>query len=160
MAEQTPRRLSGLWDEQYTRFQYSRQRIAELGRWRRREVHPYLPQGWENPDAFRVEMPYATSLGQDVVSFLGRKRPQARRSPLGAGPTAERTSEKIETFIQEAMDHALRASGEDLWEAFLAHAESDFRDPSLRRLTTTDRQSGRRERREYFIAPVPAAVRA
>jgi predicted transposase YbfD/YdcC len=45
-------------------------------------------------------------------------------------------------------------------EAFLAHAEDDFADPSLRRLTTVDRRHGRVERREYFCADVPAAVRA
>jgi len=44
-------------------------------------------------------------------------------------------------------------------EAFLAHAEADFTDPSLRRLTTVDRGHGRHERREYFCAAVPAALR-
>jgi predicted transposase YbfD/YdcC len=45
-------------------------------------------------------------------------------------------------------------------QAFLAHAESDFGDPSLRRLTTVDRGHGRAERREYFVAAVPASIRA
>jgi predicted transposase YbfD/YdcC len=45
-------------------------------------------------------------------------------------------------------------------EAFVAHAEADFRDPSLRRLTTEDHHHGRWERREYFCAAVPAAIRA
>jgi predicted transposase YbfD/YdcC len=45
-------------------------------------------------------------------------------------------------------------------EAFVAHAEADFRDPSLRRLTTVDRRRhGREERREYYCAAVPAAIR-
>jgi predicted transposase YbfD/YdcC len=48
----------------------------------------------------------------------------------------------------------------EVHQAFVAHAESDFRDPSLRRLTTVDRGHGREERREYFTAPVPASIRA
>ena len=40
-------------------------------------------------------------------------------------------------------------------EAFLAHAEADFADPSLRRLKTVDRGHGRREAREYFVADAP-----
>jgi predicted transposase YbfD/YdcC len=43
-----------------------------------------------------------------------------------------------------------------LHEAFLAFAEDDYREPSLRRLTTLDENHGRTERREYFIADVPA----
>ena len=45
-------------------------------------------------------------------------------------------------------------------DAFVAHAEADFTDPSLRRVTTLDRGHGRHERREYFRAEVPAAIRA
>ena len=40
-------------------------------------------------------------------------------------------------------------------EAFLAHADADFTDPSLRRLKTVERGHGREETREYFIAAVP-----
>jgi predicted transposase YbfD/YdcC len=43
-------------------------------------------------------------------------------------------------------------------EAFLAHAEADFADPTLRRLKTLERGHGRDETREYFIAAAPAAV--
>jgi predicted transposase YbfD/YdcC len=43
-------------------------------------------------------------------------------------------------------------------EAFLAHAEADFTDPSLRRLKTVDRGHGRVETREYFCAAAPAAL--
>jgi predicted transposase YbfD/YdcC len=45
-------------------------------------------------------------------------------------------------------------------DAFVAHAEADYADPSLRRLTTVGRGHGRHERREYFCADVPAAIRA
>lgn len=45
-------------------------------------------------------------------------------------------------------------------EAFVAHAEADFTEVSVRRLTTVDRDHGRVERREYYCAAVPAAVRA
>jgi predicted transposase YbfD/YdcC len=43
-------------------------------------------------------------------------------------------------------------------EAFLAHAEQDFTDPSLKRLKTVERSHGRDETREYFIAGVPPAL--
>jgi predicted transposase YbfD/YdcC len=47
-----------------------------------------------------------------------------------------------------------------LIDAFVAHAEADYADPSLRRWVTVGRGHGRDERREYFCAPVPAAVTA
>jgi predicted transposase YbfD/YdcC len=43
-------------------------------------------------------------------------------------------------------------------EAFLAHAEDDFSDPSLKRTKTVERSHGRDETREYFIAEAPAAL--
>src|SRR5580692_4619811 len=43
-------------------------------------------------------------------------------------------------------------------EAFLANAEQDFTDPSLKRLKTVERSHGRDETREYFIAGVPPAL--
>ena len=43
-------------------------------------------------------------------------------------------------------------------EAFMAHAESDFTDPTLRRIKTVERSHGREETREYFIGPAPAAL--
>jgi predicted transposase YbfD/YdcC len=45
-------------------------------------------------------------------------------------------------------------------EAFVAYAEADFTEPSLRRLRTVDHGHGREEVREYFIAEAPPAVRA
>lgn len=45
-------------------------------------------------------------------------------------------------------------------DTFVAYAEADYADASLRRLTTVNRGHGRDERREYFCAPVPAAVKA
>jgi len=47
-----------------------------------------------------------------------------------------------------------------LIDAFVAHAEADYADPALRRWATADRGHGRDERREYFCAPVPAALKA
>jgi predicted transposase YbfD/YdcC len=43
-------------------------------------------------------------------------------------------------------------------EAFLAHAEDDFSDPSLKRLKTVERGHGRDETREYYIAEAPTAL--
>ena len=40
--------------------------------------------------------------------------------------------------------------------AFIRFADDDHTEPSLRRLRTFDRDHGREETREYFIADVPA----
>jgi predicted transposase YbfD/YdcC len=45
-------------------------------------------------------------------------------------------------------------------EAFVAYAEADFTEPSLRQLRTVERGHGREEVREYFIAAAPPAVLA
>jgi predicted transposase YbfD/YdcC len=43
-----------------------------------------------------------------------------------------------------------------LHEAFLRFADEDYTEPSLRRFKTIDRDHGREETRQYFIADVPA----
>jgi predicted transposase YbfD/YdcC len=43
-------------------------------------------------------------------------------------------------------------------EAFVAHAEADFTEASVRRLRTVERSHGRDEVREYFIAAAPAGL--
>jgi len=43
-------------------------------------------------------------------------------------------------------------------EAFVAHAEADYTDPTLRRLKQVTRGHGRDETREYFIAAAPAEL--
>jgi predicted transposase YbfD/YdcC len=43
-------------------------------------------------------------------------------------------------------------------EAFVAHAEADFTDPSMRHLKTIDHGHGRDETREYYIVDAPAAL--
>jgi predicted transposase YbfD/YdcC len=43
-------------------------------------------------------------------------------------------------------------------DAFMAHAEADFADPTLKRIKTIERGHGRDETREYFIAEAPAAL--
>ena len=43
-------------------------------------------------------------------------------------------------------------------EAFIAHADADFTDPTLRRHKTVERSHGRKETREYFIAAAPAEL--
>jgi predicted transposase YbfD/YdcC len=45
-------------------------------------------------------------------------------------------------------------------EAFVAYAEADFTEPSLRQLRTVESGHGREEVREYFIAEAPPAVLA
>jgi predicted transposase YbfD/YdcC len=43
-------------------------------------------------------------------------------------------------------------------DVFIAYAEADFMDPQLRRYKTVDENHGRKETREYFIAPAPATL--
>jgi predicted transposase YbfD/YdcC len=43
-------------------------------------------------------------------------------------------------------------------EAFLAHAADDFLDPLLRHIKTVDRNHGREEIREYYLAAAPAEL--
>ena len=43
-------------------------------------------------------------------------------------------------------------------EAFMAHADDDFADPTLKRIKTIERNHGRDETREYFIVEAPAAL--
>lgn len=43
-------------------------------------------------------------------------------------------------------------------EAFVAHAEADFTEPSLRQFRTVERSHGREEVREYFVADAPAEL--
>src|SRR5262249_53925562 len=43
-------------------------------------------------------------------------------------------------------------------EAFLAHAEDDYSDPTVRRLRTVDEGHGRKETREYIVAAAPEGL--
>ncbi len=43
-------------------------------------------------------------------------------------------------------------------QAFIAHADDDFSDPTLKRIKTVERSHGRDETREYFIVEAPAAL--
>jgi len=47
---------------------------------------------------------------------------------------------------------------EEIHQAFMAHAEDNFSDPSLKRIKTVERGHGRDETREYFIADAPATM--
>jgi predicted transposase YbfD/YdcC len=49
---------------------------------------------------------------------------------------------------------------EIICDRFVAHAEAGFTDPGVKTLTTVDRGHGREERREYVVAPAPAALKA
>jgi predicted transposase YbfD/YdcC len=70
--------------------------------------------------------------------------------------------EIAQTIIDQGADYVLAVKDNQptlhaaLHEAFLALAEDDYREPSLRRFTTIDEDHGRKERRQYFIANVPA----
>lgn len=115
--------LAALWSTEYERFRMSRSRIRAAGQWRRNEVMPQVP--WANPDPFRVMLPHATTMGQAVVNFLARRRPQVHREPLGSDPRAQRISSRIELWLQALLDDELQVGGENLWDANLAFATHD-----------------------------------
>lgn len=115
--------LSSLWATESQRFRASRLRIREAGRWRRNEVLPTVP--WDDPAPFRVMLPHATTMGASVAAFLARRRPNVHREPLGSDPRAERISSKIEAWLQPILEDQLKANGEPLWDANLAHAVHD-----------------------------------
>jgi hypothetical protein len=125
--------LAHLWSDSYSHFSRSRQRVADAGAMRRNEVPPHVPQGWESPDSFRMFLPHATRLGQEIISYASRRAPGMKR-PAGPGPMAERTASKIERWLGKPAAGTnpgggalgeLRSGGETLWESFLAHAAND-----------------------------------
>jgi predicted transposase YbfD/YdcC len=66
------------------------------------------------------------------------------------------------TIIDKGADYVLAVKDNQptlhaaIHEAFIAMAEDDYREPSLRRFTTVAEDHGRKETRQYFIANVPA----
>ena len=49
---------------------------------------------------------------------------------------------------------------QELLDQFIAYGEQDYRVRGLRRHTTTERNRGRDERREYYVAPAPPHLKA
>jgi hypothetical protein len=120
--------LADLWRTEYTRFRKSRKRIAEAGQLRRGEILPHVPSDIENADAFRVTIPHALLMVQNIIQYLTRKQPGIRR-PSGASPMATRLSDKIEHWLGEPNKGGalgeLRSNGEMLWESFCSHGAND-----------------------------------
>jgi hypothetical protein len=61
----------------------------------------------------------------DVASFVARRQPSLKRTPLGSGSRAARTASDVETWLQEALKSKVRIDGEPLWETLCAHGTSD-----------------------------------
>jgi predicted transposase YbfD/YdcC len=70
--------------------------------------------------------------------------------------------EIAKTIVAKGADYVLAVKDNQptlhtaIHEAFIQFAEDDYLEPSLRRFKTIDRDHGRIETREYFIADVPA----
>src|SRR5258707_11143505 len=103
------RDLASLWARESERFRSSRSRIRQAGQWRRNEVMPRVP--WTDPTPFQVTLPHATTMGQAVVAFLARRRPQAHRLPLGSDPRAERIASRIENWVQPLIEDEIQSNG-------------------------------------------------
>jgi hypothetical protein len=125
--------LASLWSSSYNQFQRSRARIAEAGAMRRNEIPPHVPAGWDSPDSFRMYLPHATRIGQEIISYASRRAPGMKRA-AGPGPMAERTASKVERWLGKPPSGTnpgmgalgeLRSGGEALWESLLAHAAND-----------------------------------
>jgi predicted transposase YbfD/YdcC len=48
---------------------------------------------------------------------------------------------------------------QELMDRFIKYGECDYQIPGLRRHTTIEKSHGRHERREYYVAPAPAAMK-
>jgi predicted transposase YbfD/YdcC len=70
--------------------------------------------------------------------------------------------EIAQTIVDKKANYVLQVKDnqptlhEAICEAFIGFADDDYTEPSLRRLRTFDRDHGREETRDYFIADVPA----
>jgi predicted transposase YbfD/YdcC len=68
---------------------------------------------------------------------------------------AQTIVDKKANFVLQVKDNQPTLH-EAISDAFIRFAEDDYTEPSLRRFRTVDRDHGREETREYFIAAVPA----
>lgn len=120
--------LADLWRSQYQRFRKSRQRIADARKLRRGETKPHVPSDFDNADAFKIQIPHAFLMEQNIIQYLTRKQPGVRR-PSGPGPLATRLSDKIEHWLGAPAKGGalgkLQSNGEALWESFVSHATHD-----------------------------------
>lgn len=126
--ETTNYSLADLWRSEYSRFRNSRNRVAQAGRLRRNEILPHVPADIENADGFRITVPHALLMVQNIINYLTRKQPGIRR-PSMAGPMATRTADKIEHWLGAPQKGGalgeLKSNGESVWEAFVAHGAND-----------------------------------
>lgn len=132
MADDTQnaaRDLAAMWTQNEGRFKPSRDLINECARWERQEVRPQLPtrmvEGRQTIQGWPVTLPHATTMGQDVASFVARRQPSLKRTPLASGTRAQRDASDVETWLQEAFSSKVKVEGSPLWDtlcAFGTHA--------------------------------------
>jgi hypothetical protein len=128
MPDDTPnaaKDLQTLWTTNQGRFQESRDLIAECAQWSLQNRAPTVPTVDGRTQGFPVQLPNATTMPQDVASFVARREPSLIRTPLGSGSRAARTASDIETWLQEAFKAKVRIDGEPLWATLCAHGTSD-----------------------------------
>lgn len=126
MAVAAPERdLHALWTAEYGRFSSSRALIETCAAWARGTVEPHVPANWQAPEKFRVTLPHAVTLGQDVAAFVGRKQPAPKRIPLGAGTKAAKAASTVEEWLQAVLLDYLQIDGDPLYEVLVSYATHD-----------------------------------
>jgi hypothetical protein len=128
VAEQTPnpaQDLTALWAQHQGRFQPSRDLIEVCGKWERDEIKPIVPTRDGVLQGFPVTLPHATTMPQDVASFVARRQPSFHRKPLGGGTRADKAASDIETWLQEAFASKILIDGEPLWDTLCAFGTHD-----------------------------------
>jgi hypothetical protein len=117
--------LVTLWTQNASRFQQSRDLIADCAQWSLQNRAPAVPTTDGRRQGFSLQLPNATTMPQDVASFVARRQPALVRTPLGSGSRAARTASDIEIWLQEAFKSKIKIDGEPLWEVLCAHGTSD-----------------------------------
>lgn len=119
------RNLTALWAQNEGRFRESRDLIADCAEWEMQRRPPAIPMPEGQPQGFAFQMPQSTLMPQDVSSFVARRQPSLKRTPLGGGPKANKTASEIETFLQSAFESKIQIDGEALWDTLCAFGTHD-----------------------------------
>lgn len=119
------RDLVGLWSSNERRFKPSRDLIDECAQWSLMNRAPVLPTVDGRVQGVAVQLPHAATMPHDVASFVARRQPSIKRTPLGSGSRAARTASDVETWLQEALKSKVKIDGLMLWDVLCAHGTSD-----------------------------------
>ena len=94
--------LAGLWGDNEGRFRESRALINECSEWSLQHRPPMVPSRDGRQQGVAIQLPHATTMVNDVSSFVARRQPTIKRTPLGSGSRAARTASDVEEWLQAA----------------------------------------------------------